>query len=68
MMKNTGLEINTKIRKSEISAPGDSGSPVFIDGSTVKLVEVHKGRWGDYAAFSPMSGVRQDLGITPLIT
>ena len=47
MMKNTGLEINTKIRKSEISAPGDSGSPVFIDGSTVKLVEVHKGRWGD---------------------
>jgi hypothetical protein len=50
------------------SSPGDSGAPVFINGSTVKLVGVHKGRWGDYAAFSPMSGVRQDLGITPLIT
>lgn len=50
------------------SSPGDSGAPVFIDGSTVKLVGVHKGRWGNYAAFSPMSGVRQDLGITPLIT
>ena len=48
------------------SATGDSGAPVFIEGSTVRLVGVHGGRWGDYAYFSPISGVIQDLGITPL--
>ncbi|HBC32093.1 MAG TPA: hypothetical protein DC024_12730 [Clostridiales bacterium] len=51
------------------SEPGDSGAPVFIlSGDTVELVGVHKGRWGSNAAFSPMSGVRQELGITPLTT
>jgi hypothetical protein len=51
------------------SEPGDSGSPVFtVSGDTVRLVGVHKGRWGDYAAFSPISGVIQDLAVTPLTT
>lgn len=51
------------------SESGDSGSPVFtVSGDTVRLVGVHKGRWGSNAAFSPINGVRQDLGITPLTT
>lgn len=49
------------------STSGDSGAPVFVEGSTVNLVGVHKGRWGDNAAFSPISGVKQELGITPLL-
>ncbi len=51
------------------SAGGDSGSPVFkVSGDTVKIVGVHRGRWSDDAAFSPINGVIQDLAVTPLTT
>ena len=50
------------------SAGGDSGAPVFKKyGSTqVKLVGIHRASAGEYVRFSPISGVKADLGVTPL--
>jgi hypothetical protein len=51
------------------SAAGDSGAPVYkLTATGVKIVGVHWGRNGDYAYFSPISGVSNDLGVEPLET
>jgi hypothetical protein len=54
------------------SAGGDSGAPVYEKNTQheITLVGIHVGRLGSgstgYAVFSPISGVRQDLGVTPV--
>lgn len=46
---------------------GDSGSPVFtVSGSTVRIVGINWGYQSTCSVFSPISGVTQDLGVTPL--
>ncbi|MCM1986331.1 MULTISPECIES: S1 family peptidase [Methanococcoides] len=50
------------------SDDGDSGGPVFITTPTGKVVlhGVHRGRYNGYASFSPISGVMNDLDVTPI--
>lgn len=49
------------------SSAGDSGSPVFtLSGSTVKIVGIHWGHNSANSAFSPISGVIEDLNVRPL--
>ncbi|MCD4844314.1 MAG: S1 family peptidase, partial [Methanosarcinales archaeon] len=54
-------------------AGGDSGSPVYIytsnypDNPEREIVGIHWGHTSDYAYFSPVSGVKTDLGVEPLI-
>ncbi|MCK4731429.1 MAG: hypothetical protein KAT65_03125 [Methanophagales archaeon] len=57
---------------SYTSAGGDSGSPVYIytchlpDPAEREIVGIHWGSTSDYAYFSPVSGVEEDLGVVPL--
>ncbi len=53
------------------SAPGDSGGPIHrMDGGRWIIVGAHVGRLGtppmDSAVFSPVSGIRTELGVVPL--
>ena len=54
------------------SAPGDSGSPVYIytchlpDPAEREIVGIHWGRYQNYAYFSPVSRVEADLSVVPL--
>jgi len=50
------------------SAGGDSGSPVYTTWGTSDAIirGIHVGQLGDYAVFSPESGVWRDVGATPL--
>jgi V8-like Glu-specific endopeptidase len=52
---------------------GDSGSPVYVYvNECVKIVGIQWGGFGTYnsdfsnSVFSPVSGVKSDLGVTPL--
>jgi hypothetical protein len=51
------------------SAEGDSGAPVFTwDYFDPVLVGIHMGQVAPgFGVFSPMSGIRSDLGITPVL-
>ncbi|HZK61590.1 MAG TPA: hypothetical protein VFC41_05895 [Anaerovoracaceae bacterium] len=49
------------------SSSGDSGSPVYHIGSTGReIVGIHWGHTSLYSYFSPVSGVKADLGVDPL--
>lgn len=50
------------------SESGDSGGPVFTTTTSGKLIlyGLHKGRYNGDAAFSPISGIKEDLDIEPL--
>ena len=69
---NSGYH-NKKIKNQYLatysSATGDSGAPVYEKWSTGEniLVGIHMGRFGGNAVFSPVFGIRADLGILPLI-
>ncbi|MDK2939926.1 MAG: hypothetical protein PWQ51_2091 [Methanolobus sp.] len=56
-------------RATYSSSGGDSGAPVY--GSVTGGVEVYGAHWGhttSYSYFSPISGIYEDLGVTPLTT
>lgn len=72
----TGTCVNVNVQDTDItqlcqnltdyrSAGGDSGGPVFqvANGTNVRLEGIHWGGNGVIAAYSPLQGVIQDLGV-----
>lgn len=64
-----GKYINNQWFATYSSSGGDSGAPVYEKDSEHRVIldGIHMGRSPDnaYAVFSPVGGIRQDLGITP---
>jgi hypothetical protein len=49
------------------SLSGDSGAPVYyMPAGSCTLLGIHKGIFLGYKWFSPVSGIKSDLGVTPL--
>lgn len=49
------------------SSSGDSGGPVYrIINGNYYLLGIHKGYFHGYSWFSPVSGIKSDLGVTPI--
>lgn len=51
------------------SMGGDSGAPVYmlVNNAIYRILGIHKGTFNGYKWFSPVSGIKSDLGVTPLI-
>lgn len=64
-----GMQYYDLVNTSVYSEEGDSGGPYYTmpTSSECKLYGIHKGTIGSYSYFSPISGVKSDLGVIPIV-
>jgi len=65
---DNGITYNNMVKADYTSVSGDSGAPIYrkISSSDYRLLGIHKGTFYGYKWFSPISGIKSDLGVTPI--
>lgn len=63
-----GWKYYNQVNATYNSASGDSGAPVYrLSNNKASIIGIHSGSFADdVASFSPLSGIVNDLGVTPI--